>query len=376
MTTDEKLPAEVRAKMLESQTSLFFNVALFEHAQRIADMFAKSTMVPEHFRNNVGNCMIGLNYANRLQADPFMVLQSMYVVHGRPGIEGKLVEATINQSGKYSEPLQYVWLDPQDREVERYVVLNAVEKFDEHGCQAFTIDKKSGKRVDGPKITWKIVREEGWYGKQGSKWKTIPEMMFYYRCASWFANKNCPEVKLGMPTVEELRDMDMIDITPASTIPTKLDDLTEKIKGSPTPSGATLHGDEPKEPMTPEFEDLIKLHDSKYPDCTFAPASLRGLKKHITQSHPEPEKQEQQEEQPTKGRDIQAEAEMAAKKYKEHYLKECEKFEAALGEDLFREKMIDHFHISNPVAVPQDEWDQVMKTMSQEVDKVNAMGGE
>lgn len=204
--TEERLPAEVRANILSNEQSIFFNVALFEQAQRVATMFANSTMVPEHFRNNVGNCMIGLNYAARLQADPFMVLQCLYVVHGRPGIEGKLVEAAINASGKYSEPLDYAWLDPEDKPVERHTVLNHKD-FDGFGCQAFSIDAKSGKRVDGPKITWKLIKAEGWYDKTGSKWKTMPEMMFYYRAASWFGNKNCPELKLGMQTVEELKDM-------------------------------------------------------------------------------------------------------------------------------------------------------------------------
>ena len=212
---EEKLPAEVRANMLSSEKSIFFNVALFEQAQRIATMFANSTLVPAHFRENVGNCMIGLNYAARLQADPFMVLQCLYVVHGRPGIEGKLVEAAVNQSAKYSEPLQYEWLDPKDEPVARYEVLNHKD-FGEYGCQAFSIDAKSGKRVDGPKITWKLVKAEGWNEDKKnrttgatikSKWNTMPEMMFYYRAASWFANKNCPEVKLGMHTVEELDDV-------------------------------------------------------------------------------------------------------------------------------------------------------------------------
>jgi len=202
----ETLPAEVRANMLSTERSIFFNVALFEQAQRVAKMFADSTMVPNHFRNNIGNCMIALNYASRIEADPFMVFQSLYEVHGRPGIEGKLVEAIINASNKYSEPLQYEWLDPEDKIVARHIVLNHKE-FKAFGCQAFSIDAKSGKRVDGPKITWELVKAEGWYDKQGSKWQTMAEMMFYYRAASWFGNKNCPELKLGMHTVEELEDI-------------------------------------------------------------------------------------------------------------------------------------------------------------------------
>lgn len=214
----EKLPAEYRADLLKSQESIFFNTALFEQCQRVAQMFAQSTMVPKDFQGNIGNCMIALNYASRLRADPFMVFQTLYTVHGRPGVEGKLVEACINQSGKYSEPLDYEWLDPEDKATTRNQVLKSKE--DGWGCQACTIDKASGKRVIGPKITWQIVKDEGWYDKNGpdgtvksNKWRTMPEMMFYYRAASWFANKNCPEVKLGMATKEEIEDM-TIDVEP------------------------------------------------------------------------------------------------------------------------------------------------------------------
>jgi hypothetical protein len=237
----EKLPAEVRADMLSSEKSIFFNVALFEQANRIAVMFAKSTMVPDHFKDNVGNCMIALNYAMRLQADPFMVMQCLYVVHGRPGVEGKLVEAIINQSGKYLEPLEYEWLDPKDNPVSRQEVLKA-DIPSEYGCQASAIDRKSNKRVTGPKITWALIKAKGWYDRKGpdgtiesNNWRAMPEMMFVYRSASWFSNKNCPELKLGMYTVEELDEV--VDLKPRQNgsygIPNAASDLNDKLKGKP-----------------------------------------------------------------------------------------------------------------------------------------------
>lgn len=214
-----KLPAEMRAQMLSNETSMFFNVALFEHGQRIAQMFAGSTMVPDHFKNNPGNCMIALNYASRIQADPFMMMQCMYVVHGNPGIEGKLVAALVNQSSKYSEPLEYQWIDANGQEVERHIVFGNNAK-DGRGCRAVSVDAKSGKQVVGPTITWSIVHEEGWLGKSGSKWKTMPELMFMYRAASWFSNIHCPEVKLGMQTTEELGDIVTLGKGPGGTYST------------------------------------------------------------------------------------------------------------------------------------------------------------
>lgn len=195
--TDPK--KEAMSALISASSSLFFNVAKFEHAQRVAKVLMASTIVPEHFRNNIGNCVIALNYAERIQADPFMVMQNMYVVYGRPGVEGKLVIALINQSGKYSEPLKF--------------------KFDgtgeDYGCTAYTKDAKSGELVEGPKITAKLVRAEGWdKAKSGfpSKWTTMPDLMYRYRAASWFANTNCPELKLGMNTVEEINDF--VDLIP------------------------------------------------------------------------------------------------------------------------------------------------------------------
>lgn len=249
-----KLPAELRARMLEGQESIFFNVALFEHAQRVAEMFAKSTMLPKQFQGNVGNCMIALNYAVRIKADPFMVAQTMYIIHDKPGIEGKLVAALINQSGKYRDPLEYEWLNEKDQRVERFVVVND-QKRDGRGCRAVTVDARSGKPVIGPKVTWEVVHAEGWHGKPGSKWKTIPEIMFMYRAASWFANVHCPEVKLGMQTTEELKDMDAVDLrqdhTGTFVAP---EDIISKIKDVTVTVGPKADSETQQQPPADETE--------------------------------------------------------------------------------------------------------------------------
>ena len=40
-----------------------------------------------------------------------------------------------------------------------------------------------------------------------SKWKTMPRQMMMYRAASFFARAHCPEVLLGIQTVEEVQDV-------------------------------------------------------------------------------------------------------------------------------------------------------------------------
>lgn len=260
LTPADKLSPELRAEMLSGERSMFFNVALYEHSQRVAQMFAHSTMVPKHFQGNVGNCMIALNYAHRLGADPFMTLQSLYVVHGRPGLEAKLVIAQINASNKYSQPIKYKWLDDKGNETTPEEVIRDSAR-DGYGCRAYSVESKSGETVYGPKVTWGIAKKEGWLNKDGSKWKSIPEIMFNYRAASWFANVNCPEMKLGMPTADELEDM-AIDLARAANgtygVQTEteknLEDLKGKIQG--TRDGEPPESDTDEQPLIASFKDL------------------------------------------------------------------------------------------------------------------------
>lgn len=168
--------------------SLFFDIARFEHAQRIANMFSKSTMVPDHFRSNVGNCLIALNYAERVGADVFMIMQSLYVVHGRPGIEAKLAIALLNSSGRFT-PLKFTY------------------SKDKTECTAHATDIATNEKCEGPTISIDMAKKEGWYNKKGSKWQTLPDLMLMYRSASFFIKMYAPEVLLGMQTKEELEDV-------------------------------------------------------------------------------------------------------------------------------------------------------------------------
>lgn len=71
---------------------------------------------------------------------------------------------------------------------------------------AWTVDKRTGETVEGPIVSIQMAKEEGWYGKAGSKWKTMPEVMLRYRAASFFSRAYCPDLTGGFHSVEEARD--------------------------------------------------------------------------------------------------------------------------------------------------------------------------
>lgn len=211
----ERLPAQVTAQMLEKEQGLFLNVARFEHAQRVATMLAGSTMVPDHFKGNTGNCLIALNLAERMRLDVFMLMQSVYVVHGRPGIEGKLVIALIEGHGRFG-PLHFKFEGSG---------LTGAKVRRPNSCRAYAVDLKTKETIEGPEVTWEMVTSEGWNkpkqyrdgsGQMPSKWETMPELMFSYRAASFFGRVHDPGALMGFRSMEEIEDMEEVNITPTS----------------------------------------------------------------------------------------------------------------------------------------------------------------
>lgn len=161
----------------------------FELVQRHANMLASSTLVPKEFQGNIANCAIGLNIAKRLGADPFMVIQNVDVIHGRPSFRATFLIAMVNASGRFT-PLQF----------------RLTGEGPTRACVAHCKDKATGEAIDGPEITMAMAKAEGWSTKAGSKWITMPELMLRYRAAAFFARLYAPDITLGMQTAEELYD--------------------------------------------------------------------------------------------------------------------------------------------------------------------------
>ena len=179
---EERMPA-VRAG--------FGDLQGFELMQRQCKALASSTLVPQQFQGNIPNCLIALEMAQRIGASPLMVMQNLYIVHGRPAWSAKFLIASFNQCGRFSA-IRFEWSGKRDA--------------DDWGCRAWATEKETGEKIYGPTITIKTAKDEGWYNKSGSKWKTIPELMLQYRAAAWMVNTHAPEISMGLNTAEELGD--------------------------------------------------------------------------------------------------------------------------------------------------------------------------
>lgn len=221
----------------------FFNMDSFQLIQRIAKAFSTSNLVPTQYQgeNGMANCMIALNMAQRMNADPLLIMQNLYMVHNQPAWSSKFLIATVNACGRYSS-LRYEWKNEDKPE------------SDDYGCRAWTVEKATGERLNGIWVTWKMVKAEGWASKNGSKWKTMPDQMFMYRAASFWVRTNAPELSMGFQTQEEV-----IDILDAGQEPDgRIVVDTESIKKTEAP--------EKKTTRKPEAQDVDMKEPEQKPE--------------------------------------------------------------------------------------------------------------
>ena len=231
------------------QFNAFSNIEAFEAAQRMVKPLATSDLVPTAFKNNIGSCLIALNLANRIGADPLQVMQSLYIVHGKPSFSSAFLIACFNQCGRYTA-IRYEMFGERNT--------------DSWGCKAYTTERATGELIEGVAVTIGMAKAEGWFGKAGSKWKTMPELMMRYRAATFLIRRVAPEIALGFQSTEEVRDV--IDITDTAQVvgTPSLDDIALQTMQAeqPQPKAEPVTEDVKAEPVTPTETEQGELPKS------------------------------------------------------------------------------------------------------------------
>src|SRR6056297_3215932 len=77
------------------------------HLYRLAKTMSESNLVPKDFQGKPSDCFLAVEMAQRLRVAPFMVLQNLYVVHGRPGWSSQFLIAMANRSGTFKGTIMF-----------------------------------------------------------------------------------------------------------------------------------------------------------------------------------------------------------------------------------------------------------------------------
>ena len=263
-------PTEAELQIIKAKQDAEFaltpvgqTVKQFEVMQRMAQMYTTSTIIPETYRGNLGNCVIALDMATRMGANPLMVMQNLYVVNGNPSWSSKFLIATINMSGKYSalryrkrnlgklgkvkyNDLEYK-TDASGRNRKTIVVkeLDGTD-IDNIECVAYATELSTGEVLESDPVTIEMAIKEGWYTKSGSKWVTMPSLMLTYRAAAFWQRMYCPEISMGFLTKEEADDIQDAEIVDETKPRRTLRDIAAEAAGlkNPAPEDKGKNADE------------------------------------------------------------------------------------------------------------------------------------
>ncbi len=204
----------VTQKHFAPAVDVFADPASFEHAQRVAKVFSQSSLVPQHLRGNVADCLIAYQIAKRLNEEPLTVFQNIYVVSGRPGWKTEYVIARANKAGVFKGRITW----------------ETSGSSDGMSVTAKAVLADTGEEV---RITcdMRMAKAEGW--TKNAKYSSMPEHMLRWRSAAMLIRLYAPEVMLGMPVLEEIEteEQHMRDVTPrgTKTAAQALDDFASQI---------------------------------------------------------------------------------------------------------------------------------------------------
>ena len=180
-----------------SESSIYLEDSAFEMAQRQARTLCCSTLVPPEYQGEegLGNCIVALDIAKRMNVSPLTVMQNLIIVHNRPSWSSVWIIAQIQGCGRFLD-FNYE-VSGKGNDMECYCTAKR------------TSDKKL---VKGSVVSIKMAQAEGW--TRNSKWRNMPEQMLKYRAATFFGRQYIPDLLLGVQTSEEIVDITPLDVTP------------------------------------------------------------------------------------------------------------------------------------------------------------------
>ena len=209
----------------------------FVQWMQLADMMAKSSIVPTEFKDKPGDCLVAMQMGAAVGLNPFQAMQSIAVINGRPCMWGDAVIGIVWASG----------------------ICEDIDETDD-GQTATCTAKRKGKPTPVVRsFSMKMAQEAKVYvkGRDGQPgnwmslserpgpWQSYPQRMRQMRARSWALRDAFPDVLKGLAIREEVEDYgdpepgEPKNITPAPDLESRMAELMPLEKAlipQPTPT--------------------------------------------------------------------------------------------------------------------------------------------
>jgi hypothetical protein len=186
---------------------VFDSHAALTHFTRVAEIFAKSSFVPQELRGNTANCLIALNMAQRMREDPLAVMQMIHFIKGRPGFSAKFQIARANSLAGWKTNIRWKIERLSPATLEGEALRGAKDnkrkvklQFENLRVTAHAVDE-NGEVIEAS-VTTALAISDGWIDNE--KYEHDMENMLVMRSSTRLVGRYAPGVMLGLRTVEEL----------------------------------------------------------------------------------------------------------------------------------------------------------------------------
>ncbi|HBW41505.1 MAG TPA: enterohemolysin [Leclercia adecarboxylata] len=252
----------------ENKTQLIDNISiltngeLFERLRTLSVVMANSgAFVPDHFRGKPDACMAVVMQAARWGMDPFAVAQKTHIISGSLGYEAQLINAVITKMSPTKDRLHYDWFGSWENIVGRFVKKTS-SKGNEYLAPGWDLKDEAGvgvrvwatmKGEDEPRELVLMLSQA--QVRNSTLWASDPRQQLAYLGVKRWASLYCPDVILGVNSVDEVEQRTEKEINPAPAQRVSLADIkgdTVTHTHSAQESAANIDG------LADDFRDRIE----------------------------------------------------------------------------------------------------------------------
>lgn len=232
--------------------------ASLDEAWRLAQVFAKSTLVPPDFQGKTENVLVAMQYGAEIGLAPMQALQSIAVINGRPSVWGDGFLAVIANSPKCRDREEYyevaVPVDGKRWIGERRDGLNPEDWKRDDTAAVCVFWRTDSEKPFVARFTVGQARKAGLLAKKGP-WQDYPDRMLKMRARSWAGRDAFPDVLRGLTTIEEAGDVPVavMDMAPV------VREVRRVSETAPTPTPAAAPAMPPTTPVVLDPAEVIKV---------------------------------------------------------------------------------------------------------------------
>lgn len=225
-----ELPAEAKLPAIAPIVTMVdpFKPKNLSEAMALAEMMAKSTIVPKDYIDKPGNCFIAMQWGFELGLPVLQAMQNIAIINGRPTLWGDAVLAIVRSA-----------VDSAGNRV----LEGISETFDETTMTATCSVKRRGAAQACVRTFSRADAVKAGLANRDT-WKAYEKRMLQMRARSWALRDEFTDVLRGMPVAEEVLDYvapekDVTPVPTAAPAETKADRLKGKLKNAPTETQET-----------------------------------------------------------------------------------------------------------------------------------------